>query len=149
MLSLNTILAVVAMDVLVWWEGHLGERMNEEYRDSITVTISRRMVSRRALTGDIYVHIYSSYLMQHILCCPNKTVVVSPQVAVAGKLSGVTAEHHGSWYGKQQLNCFMLLISQRGVLRHLCTFFLMQHWLEFTKSIAKQMKCEYFDFMSL
>lgn len=25
----------------------------------------------------------------------------------------------------------------------------MQHWLEFTKSIAKQMKCKYFDFMVL
>lgn len=51
------------MGVLVWWECHLGERMNEEYRKCITVSICRRMVSLHALTRDIYVHIYSSCLM--------------------------------------------------------------------------------------
>lgn len=73
------------------------------------------------------------------------------RTGVPRKLSVVTGEDYRNCHCKCQLKDLMC-----GLLRKdfcdliMCIYllsFLIQHWLEVTKSIAKQIKCKYCEFM--
>lgn len=102
------------------------------------------MLSKEKPTNSLY-----SMQLWHCAYC-SINAVVAPYVAWTGFSWTVSSNSWTSWQliWKCRLKDLLCgLLRDIDFIAFILFIFLMQHWLEFTKSIAKQMKCKYFEFM--